>query len=121
MPVVAGTNSSLRERRLNRTQGQGVVGHFRIKCSTIRYGPLVEQTRSKLRVEVICSTSTVKPPCFRFVSDIEVAGVIYLRRKIRQDSAFSCGSFKSWAAALATSRFALSPGDSNRLSVDQYR
>jgi hypothetical protein len=29
-----------------RTQGQGIVGHFRNRCLTIRYGPLVEQKKS---------------------------------------------------------------------------
>jgi len=46
--------------QLKRTQGQGIVEHFRIKCSTIQYGPLVEQRDSIHRVEKICSTSSVK-------------------------------------------------------------
>jgi hypothetical protein len=31
---------------LTRTQGHGIVEHYRYKCSTIQYGPLVEQKKS---------------------------------------------------------------------------
>ena len=35
------------------------MGHLPIMCATIQYGPLVEQKNQFLRVEVICSTSSV--------------------------------------------------------------